>query len=428
MAYERQFFTKGQVLTAEEMNELDAWLAHICGREITAAETNSRGELVFTFRDGGTLNVGEVGGVNAAELTEAVEKALQEAKESGEFDGEPGKPGAPGASGVYVGTGTPTDNAVVWVNPVGEPTATEDWEFDIDDGSTDTKTVVVIGSDDATNQGKVAILRMKDADGNWVEIPAIKGVSPVVKVSKSGKVTTVTITDADGTKTATINDGFDPKVAISKSGKVTTVNITDAEGTKTATINDGVDITKVEQTVTSSEDGGSNVLTITKSNGEKANFTVKNGSKGSPVLVASVSESSADGGTNTVTFTDGKKLNVKNGKAGTSVSVANVSESTADGGENVVTFSDGKTLKVKNGKAGTSVNVAKTTESTESGGSNVVEFSDGKRVTVKNGKDYVLTDTDRNDIATLVRNSMITETWVFTLADGQTVTKAVCVG
>lgn len=86
MAYERQFFTKGQVLTAEEMNEMDYWLAHICGREITAAETNSRGELVFIFRDGGTLNIGSVGGVSSEELKEAVEKTLQEAKDSGEFD------------------------------------------------------------------------------------------------------------------------------------------------------------------------------------------------------------------------------------------------------------------------------------------------------------------------------------------------------
>lgn len=86
MVYERQFFTKGQVLTAEEMNEIDYWLAHICGREITAAETNSRGELVFIFRDGGTLNIGSVVGVSSEELKEAVEKALQEAKDSGEFD------------------------------------------------------------------------------------------------------------------------------------------------------------------------------------------------------------------------------------------------------------------------------------------------------------------------------------------------------
>lgn len=40
------------------------------------------------------------------------------------------------------------------------------------------------------------------------------------------------------------------------------------------------------------------------------------------------------------------------GAAGTSVTVKSVSESTADGGSNVVTFSDGKTLNVKNGSKG----------------------------------------------------------------------------
>lgn len=40
------------------------------------------------------------------------------------------------------------------------------------------------------------------------------------------------------------------------------------------------------------------------------------------------------------------------GKDGTSVTVTNVSESTADGGSNVVTFSDGKTLTVNNGSKG----------------------------------------------------------------------------
>ena len=39
--------------------------------------------------------------------------------------------------------------------------------------------------------------------------PGADGVSPTVTVSKSGKVTTITITDADGTKTAIINDGED---------------------------------------------------------------------------------------------------------------------------------------------------------------------------------------------------------------------------
>lgn len=98
-----------------------------------------------------------------------------------------------------------------------------------------------------------------------------------------------------------------------------------------------------------------------------------NGKDGTSVTVKSVNESSVDGGSNVVTFSDGKTLTVKNGskgskgdtgaagsngkdgadgKDGTSVTVSNVSESTADGGSNVVTFSDGKTLTVKNGSKG----------------------------------------------------------------------------
>ena len=148
------------------------------------------------------------------------------------------------------------------------------------------------------------------------------GISPTVGVSKNGKVTTVTITDKDGKKTVTINDGEDgvgiasvddpgdgtaeffgtngeilgvvtlpkgkagddgisPTVGISKSGKVTTISITDADGTQTEEIIDGED-----------------------------------GKAGTSVTVSNVSESSASGGTNTVTFSDGKKLDVKNGKDG----------------------------------------------------------------------------------------------------------------
>ena len=44
---------------------------------------------------------------------------------------------------------------------------------------------------------------------------------------------------------------------------------------------DGVGIASVVQTTTSSADGGSNVMTVTLSNGTKSTFTVMNGSKGS---------------------------------------------------------------------------------------------------------------------------------------------------
>ena len=87
------------------------------------------------------------------------------------------------------------------------------------------------------------------------------GVSPTVSVSKSGKVTTITIKDANGTKTAQINDGNDGGPG------------QDGE--------DGVGISTIRQTTTSAEDGGSNVFTVTLTNGQTATFTVKNGSKGS---------------------------------------------------------------------------------------------------------------------------------------------------
>jgi hypothetical protein len=137
------------------------------------------------------------------------------------------------------------------------------------------------------------------------------GVSPVVSVSKIGNTTTITFTDAEGTKTATVLDGED--------------------GGKGDTGDTGVGIAKVEQTTTSTADDGNNIITITLTNGSKYTFQVQNGSKGSQ------GEPGKDGAA---------------GADGSSITVTNVSETTTDGGTNVVTFSDGKKLNVKNGTKG----------------------------------------------------------------------------
>lgn len=76
-------------------------------------------------------------------------------------------------------------------------------------------------------------------------------------------------------------DGTSPTVSVSKSGTVTTVEITDTNGTKIITINDG-----------------------------------ENGQDGASVTVQSVSESTEDGGSNVVTFSDGKTITIKNGSKG----------------------------------------------------------------------------------------------------------------
>ena len=70
------------------------------------------------------------------------------------------------------------------------------------------------------------------------------------------------------------------------------------------------------------------------------------------------------------------------GKDGTSVTVKSVSESTADGGSNVVTFSDGKTVTIKNGSKGSS-------------GTNGKDGADGK--TPIKGTDY-FTEADKEEI------------------------------
>ena len=51
-------------------------------------------------------------------------------------------------------------------------------------------------------------------------------------------------------------------------------------------------------------------------------------------------------------YTPQKGIDYQDGKDGASVTVQSVEESTADGGSNVVTFSDGKKLNVKNGSKG----------------------------------------------------------------------------
>lgn len=74
--------------------------------------------------------------------------------------------------------------------------------------------------------------------------------------------------------------GVSPTVEVSKSGKTTTLTITDAQGVKTAEIQDGVDVTSVYQKTTSLEDGGENVLAIHTSDGNITNFKVRNGKSG----------------------------------------------------------------------------------------------------------------------------------------------------
>lgn len=112
---------------------------------------------------------------------------------------------------------------------------------------------------------------------------------------------------------------------------------------------DGIGIAGIVQTTKSTEDDGVNVLTITLTDESTHTFEVQNGSKGSQGAPGKDGQDGAPGkdGEDGQPGQDGAP-----GKDGTSVTVASVSTSAADGGSNVVTFSDGKTLTVKNGSQG----------------------------------------------------------------------------
>lgn len=114
----------------------------------------------------------------------------------------------------------------------------------------------------------------------------IEAISPTATVSKSGDTATITITDKNGTTTATISDGTDgtdgqdgqdgysPTATVSKSGDTATISITDKDGTTTASIKDGVDGTDGQD----GQDGYSPTANVTKS-GATATITItdKNG-------------------------------------------------------------------------------------------------------------------------------------------------------
>lgn len=145
---------------------------------------------------------------------------------------------------------------------------------------------------------------------NPIEVPE-DGVSPVVNVDPSEGGYRITITDANGEKTFYVTNGSDGRDGVDGS---------DGNGIKSAVLN--ADYT----------------LTLTFDNGTSYTTPSIRGGTGSP---------GKDG---------------SNGEDGTSVTVKSVSESSADGGSNVITFSDGKTLTVKNGKAGTNGKDGKTPE------------------------------------------------------------------
>ena len=103
-----------------------------------------------------------------------------------------------------------------------------------------------------------SILKVRDKDGNIIDVVALKGVGiaditcdgstesggtnwvNIDMTDGSGYVFTI-LNGQDGAPGQKGNDGVSPTVNVSKSGKVTTVHINTKDKVETATINDGED-------------------------------------------------------------------------------------------------------------------------------------------------------------------------------------------
>lgn len=148
------------------------------------------------------------------------------------------------------------------------------------------------------------------------------GFSPTILVESVDGGHNIIITDVNGIQSFFVPDGKD-----GEDGK---------DGLPGSGGSDGAGIVSIEQTTTSTESGGTNIITATLSNGQVSTFNIKNGAKGS---AGANGNDGADG-------SDGVGI----------VSIEQTTTSPDDSGNNVVTviLSDGtvSTFKVKNGSKG----------------------------------------------------------------------------
>lgn len=102
-----------------------------------------------------------------------------------------------------------------------------------------------------------------------------------VSVTHNWNGTTLTVTSASGTSSADLKGSKGDKGDKGDAGSVGLQGEKGETGATGPAGSDGIGIKSVAQTTTSSADGGSNVITVTKTDNTTSTFTVKNGRKGS---------------------------------------------------------------------------------------------------------------------------------------------------
>lgn len=200
--------------------------------------------------------------------------------------------------------------------------------FDVILGGLDTEVDVTIADSTGVDPSVLLALRGDKGDTGAAGqdgtdgVDGVDGFSPIATVSKVGSTATISITDANGTTTATVTDGADgqdgqdgadgqdgvsPSATVSKVGDTATITITDANGTTTANISDGTDgVDGTDGTDgVDGQDGFSPIATVTKS-GDTATIsvtdkygtttaTVKDGADGQDGSIVSINRKTSSG-------------------------------------------------------------------------------------------------------------------------------------
>lgn len=243
MEYQVQNFKDGQVLTAEHLNHIESAITHLvraldeldtgsnestCECNIKRIKSNIDGEPLVNMRDidsGTYLLYGYFSPYENSDISISADNSL--------------------VSVIWKNAGS----HLICLDPLNAKIVF--FEILVDEneekGFTYTRTIIPL-LDLYGLIDRVALLEQSGGGGSGVD-----GFSPLAVVNETTDGATITITDINGTTTATVKhgkdgkdgtdgtDGVSPTVAVSKSGKVTTIAITDKNGTKTATINDGKD-------------------------------------------------------------------------------------------------------------------------------------------------------------------------------------------
>ena len=361
-----------------------------------------------------------------------------------------------GSSGVHVGPDTPPENANVWVIPEGRPTTTEDWEFDLETGVTDTKTVVVVDSDEATANGELGILRVRQADGSWKEIPAIVG-----ERGADGYTPVKGVDYFDGQDGQDGKDGYTPQKNVDyfdgKDGYTPVKGVDYFDGEKGDTGESGV-VTPVSGFYTLSVDADGN-LWVTSEDGNTPNFEYDSATgnlyviaDGTNVLIGNVKGIQGERGADGVSAThswNGTTLTITSASGTSSADLKGEKGDSIKGDKGDPGYTPVKGKDYFDGAAGYTPqkgvdyfdgapgapgsNGVSATHSWNGTTLTITSASGTSSADLKGEKgdkgDTGVVDYSRlNDYAKKTEVPSNKETWTFTLEDGSTVTKSIYVG